>query len=491
MDIVIQPNQEIIRQIGGPQYRVYGRKYRLNKYCLEHKIKEGTLIYNAMTGSLVFLRSYERINIFTEDPCDYAEFLLNNYFIVPEQFEEKPLVDMIRERKWQPITYNYLDSPRHFTILTTTTCNARCFYCYELKSKGKTPMSIETAEKVAKYIITHCPKGTEVSLDWFGGEPLFNQDVIDLIISRISSAGYQYRSSMISNGYLMNEETVKKAKDFWNLSNIQITLDGTEKIYNKVKNYIYKDNSNPFKTVIDNIHHLLNNNILVSVRMNCDKHNEEDLKELVKYLSEEFKGENNFSMYVWPIFEEGFKRSSEDHKKLYKTLEEIEKLIVENGYPLSHNIENDIKGIHCMVDSGNGVLISPNGDLGLCEHYIDSRFFSHIDNSDKKDFEEIKTWRNYRPYGDICQNCPLYPICLRMKDCPDDFDCDEIVYNYKIHHAQMDMENSYRNFLKGNIQCQNSACCNKHQISLYEKVITHADGTVEHIPVNNNDNNQS
>ena len=115
-----------------------------------------------------------------------------------------------------------------------------------------------------------------------------------------------------------------------------------------------------------------------------------------------------------------------------------------------------------MVDSGNGVLISPNGDLGLCEHYIDSRFFSHIDNPDKKDFEEIKTWRNYRPYGDICQNCPLYPICLRMKDCPDDFDCDEIVYNYKIYHAQMDMENSYRNFLKGNIQCQNSACCNKH-----------------------------
>ena len=44
MDIVIQPNQEIIRQIGGPQYRVYGRKYRLNRYCLEHKIKEGILI---------------------------------------------------------------------------------------------------------------------------------------------------------------------------------------------------------------------------------------------------------------------------------------------------------------------------------------------------------------------------------------------------------------------------------------------------------------
>ena len=47
-----------------------------------------------MIGSLVFLRPYERINIFTEDPCDYVEFLLNNYFIVPEQFEEKPLQEI-------------------------------------------------------------------------------------------------------------------------------------------------------------------------------------------------------------------------------------------------------------------------------------------------------------------------------------------------------------------------------------------------------------
>ena len=36
---------------------------------------------------------------------------------------------------------------------------------------------------------------------------------------------------MISNGILFDEESVKKAKEFWKLGNIQITLDGTYDYY--------------------------------------------------------------------------------------------------------------------------------------------------------------------------------------------------------------------------------------------------------------------
>lgn len=492
MDIIIQPNQDTIRQIGGPQYKVLGRKYRLNKYCLQKEVENGTLIFNSMTGALIHIKPYELINIFTDDPCDYVDFLVNAYFIVPEDFDEKSLVDLIRSRQSLPITSTYLDNPSHFTILSTTTCNARCFYCYELKAKGKTPMSKETAEKVAKYIISRAPKNKEIELDWFGGEPLYNQEVIDIITSRIASAGFNYRGSMISNGYLMGAKTAQKAKDFWRLTNIQITLDGTQDIYNKTKNYIYKDDPNPFQTVIDNIHALLDTGILVSIRMNCDTHNCDDLKELTKFLIEEFKGKKNFSMYVWPIFEEGFKRSEEDQKKVYDSIDEIENIILEGGYPLSHRISNQIKGIHCMVDGGNGVIISPNGDLGLCEHYINSRFFSHIDNPLEKDFDEIRSWRNYGDGGQHCNDCPIYPICLKMKDCPDDFECEDIIYKHWINHTEKDMEYTYKEYLQGKIpSCQNNNCCNQHKISVFEKIITHTDGTVEHIPVNNDDNIQS
>ena len=49
---------------------------------------------------------------------------------------------------------------------------------------------------------------------------------------------------MISNGYLFSEEIIDRAARLWELRNVQITLDGTEKVYNETKAYIApKDNA--------------------------------------------------------------------------------------------------------------------------------------------------------------------------------------------------------------------------------------------------------
>ena len=129
----------------------------MNKYCIEETIDDGVLIYNAFVGSLVFLKPYEYMNIYTKDTCDYVDFLVGNYFLVPEKFDEEALIDVYRKNQAKPITETYLDHPSGFTILTTTRCNARCFYCYEMASKHKTHMTIETAEKVAKYTLEVAP----------------------------------------------------------------------------------------------------------------------------------------------------------------------------------------------------------------------------------------------------------------------------------------------------------------------------------------------
>ena len=487
MDVINHSNQKMLDMLGGIQYRTKGKKYRLNKYCLIKENEDEILIYNGMTSASVALKPYEMINIFTEDPCDYASYLLENYFLVPEDFNEKEVVDTYRETHRPIITSNYLDHPQHFTILTTTTCNARCFYCYERNTKGKTPMSMETAEKVAKYIINSSRRDIPVNFDWFGGEPLYNQKVIDIIISRIASAGFNYDSCMISNGYLFDDKTVEKARDFWKLRNVQITLDGTEEVYNKTKNYIYKDDPSPFQTVIDNIHKLLKADIYVSVRMNIDKHNFEDLSKLIDYIGNEFKEYNKFSMYVWPIFEEGFKRTPEERKELFEVLTKLDEQIVKYGKGISHGIPEEVKAIHCLVDGGNGVTISPNGDLGLCEHYINSKFIGHIDNPNDKNWEEIKSWRNYQKYLDICDDCPLYPICLREPGCPDETVCDIVEKEYQINHSKLSLQQKFDDY-KNNASKTCESCCNQKMISMYERVLTHADGTVERIPVNPNEN---
>lgn len=108
--------------------------------------------------------------------------------------------------------------PEHITnyvIFTTTDCNARCFYCYEL-GRSRIPMSVETAHKAADYISAHCG-GENVSIQWFGGEPLFNKNIIDIISSDLAAKGVEYTSIMISNGYLFDDATVKQAVKLWKL----------------------------------------------------------------------------------------------------------------------------------------------------------------------------------------------------------------------------------------------------------------------------------
>lgn len=460
MIVINQSNQSIIHQLGGFQCKTKTKKYRKNQYCIETEVEEGILIHNFFTGASVMIRPFEYMNIYTNDPCDYAEFLTKNYFIVPEDFNEKELVDLLRERTHIPITSNYLEHPRKFVILSTTRCNARCFYCYEMQAKGKTHMSYETAEKVAKYIMEVAPKNTPLNISWFGGEPLYNMDVIDIISSRLNSAGINFRSTMISNSYLFDEDSVKRAITDWRLTNIQITLDGTEKVYNDVKNYIYKD-TNPYQKVLDNIELLLRNDIAVSIRMNCDTHNQENLKDLIIELDQRFGSYGNFSMYIWPLFEEGFTRTPEQRESLYNAILELEELLLSLEYPCGHDISQEIKGIHCMVDSGDSITISPKGEVGLCEHYIDSGFIGHIDIPYERDMDIIKSWRNYTERTELCQDCPLYPQCLKMQKCPDEMACDEHQKNYWIEHYKLAirgrwiMHKSNKNKEKEDNKCNN------------------------------------
>jgi len=57
-----------------------------------------------------------------------------------------------------------------YTILPTTGCNARCYYCFEHGSKVMT-MTRETAGEVVRFITEHCGPKKTVAIMWFGGEP--------------------------------------------------------------------------------------------------------------------------------------------------------------------------------------------------------------------------------------------------------------------------------------------------------------------------------
>ncbi len=472
MDVIIQPNPSMLR-ILPIQKKIKGRKYRLNKFCVFSELENGDkLIFNELIKSLIRIRPEEFENIYTDEEIDYVNFLYRNYFLVTEDFDEIAAVEDYRQKQRNPITDSYLDSINQFTILSTSKCNARCFYCYERLRPNKHDMTDETAEKVAQYILDRANKKKSIKLSWFGGEPLFNTRTIDIISNKLKEEKVNFNSTMISNGYLFDDDLVKKAVEDWHLTSIQITLDGTEKKYNKVKNYIYKD-VNPFQVVKDNIRRLLENKISVSIRMNVDLYNVEDLKQLISEMSREFDSfkRKNFFMYLAPIFEQdGYSRTSEDRAKLFQILQELEQQLYDTHLNVP-KLEYNVKAIHCMVDAGTGVMISPDGDVGLCEHYIDSDFFSNINTPDQKDWDIIKSWRDYRPAQEICKTCQLYPKCLKMRKCSDEMDCDEAQQEYRLFQEKAAM---YFEWLRFREKQNNRCCCVKKQtvnkLTLWQKI---------------------
>ena len=354
-----------------------GQQYRPMFYVVEQAVDEGLLLYNTMTKALLLLTP-EEAEIYKTRPTDLPQ-LIEQWFLVPQLHDDRLLSRQIRDVAKMLKTKS--DAITSYTILTTTDCNARCFYCFE-KGRSRIPMSSVTALQTADYIIRHCQR-KKVSLHWFGGEPLYNKSVITLICQRLKDAGIEYTSRMTSNGYLFNDDIIKEAKDLWNLKKVQITLDGTEKIYNRSKAYIYKG-VNAYKRVIENIHRLQDANIRVAIRLNIDMHNVSNLLELVDELHRDFDDPKGISVYLQALFEEtkGSQALHDEQKRkfVFGKIKEIEERLIDYGFSRFFYLSQEVKTNNCMADSVNSVVIVPNGSIGKCEHYTEDHFVGHIDN---------------------------------------------------------------------------------------------------------------
>ncbi len=419
-------------------------EYRFFSYILKYECDGGIILFNTLTLQMYYLEQEEYSSIDFKNSNLLFQKLVADLFIVPVDFNDEKLkiqtITLIK--KFNQNKGNYT----HYTIMPTMECNARCFYCFE-HGTSKCSMSEKTAYDVAEYIVNKS-KGQKVSIQWFGGEPLYNEKVIDLISKKLNENNISFKSRMISNGYLFNDNNIKKAKELWNLKYVQVTLDGTEEIYNRIKAYIYKTGESPFKIVLNNIERLLENNIRVLIRLNMDEHNLSDLYSLIDLLSLRFeKYKSNLSIYTWLLYDSRKKQKRDIEKKtqMYDELLKIEKYIDKKELSLKTTLKEEYKIYSCIADSDIAVTILPNGEVGKCDHYSNQKFIGSIYSSDE-DIDMINIWKDYYPQDGICKKCPISPQCLKLKNCPEQSRCDRFEQQHMIWQYYNKMKNSYCKF---------------------------------------------
>lgn len=439
MKQVLAANKTIMSIIGNAKLSKSG--YRFINYAVAEPIEDGILLYNTLTCELLLLTQEEYDNAL-QDPI-----LRQKWFVVPEDTCEKKIAQMVR---WvQKSTAKQKKGISRFVILTTTDCNARCFYCFELGCK-RIPMSDGTALKTFEFIKENS-LGNHVVITWFGGEPLFNTSAIDIICQKLREAGISYESKMVSNGYLFDDENVRKCTELWNLKKVQISMDGTEEIYNKTKRYIYKE-GNSYQIVMSNIQRLLDSEINVIVRVNMDFHNIEDLNVFAEEMAHRFGGNSKFCLYPRLIISET-KAWDESHTldewaALYEAKNRLEQKLNKLGiFKLqTSRLRRNLPQTACMADSSNSVVITPDGHLGTCEHYTDKELIGHIDSAER-DEAVIDSFRQYWEDTEECDTCFYYPQCIRLKKCSYNKPCIGPERMERGRHIRIAMLNEYRQWV--------------------------------------------
>lgn len=418
-----------------------GVSYRLMHYVIRLPVEKGLLLYNVLTRAVALLSPVEMRKM--DDDLVSVPELVTKWFAVPMDHDDRKLAQEVRavgkmlEKRPKGIT--------SYTILTTTDCNARCFYCYE-KGSRRIPMNEETARKVADFIIRNNPE-EKVKICWFGGEPLYNKEAITTICQRLRDVCIEYQSSMVSNGFLFNDVTIREAVDLWNLNKVQITLDGPEEVYNRIKAFINPEGS-AFRRVFENIHRLLDAGVQVTVRLNIDRHNVEDIISLSDFLTAEFSGRKFFGAYSHSLLKVGSEESAESNtevqrRELFEARMRLQEKLKEGKLALEKKLPKKLKLNRCMADDDTSVMILPDGHLGKCERYTDDHCFGSLD-SPERDEAVLADFKRVRQEIDACAECPFYPECYRLVLCEETVHCYPEEREEKLQQAREQLLNFYR-----------------------------------------------
>ena len=120
------------------------------------------------------------------------------------------------------------------------TCNLNCSYCFASQGKyhgDRAMMSFEVGKRAFDFLIENSGNRRNLEVDFFGGEPLMNFDVVKKLVEYARSIEKQhnknFRFTLTTNGMLIDDDVI----DFANreMSNVVLSLDGRKEVHDRYR----------------------------------------------------------------------------------------------------------------------------------------------------------------------------------------------------------------------------------------------------------------
>ena len=120
------------------------------------------------------------------------------------------------------------------------TCNLNCEYCFASQGKyhgERALMSFEVGKRALDFLIENSGTRRNLEVDFFGGEPLMNWDVVKELVSyaRVQEKIHNknFRFTLTTNGMLIDDDVIEFSNK--EMSNVVLSLDGRKDVHDRLR----------------------------------------------------------------------------------------------------------------------------------------------------------------------------------------------------------------------------------------------------------------
>jgi uncharacterized protein len=300
------------------------------------------------------------------------------------------------------------------TVVLNLDCNLDCGYCYERQFRGGMYMTDSTAEQLVEFLKgSFISRGKDVSLTFYGGEPLLSQDLIRKIsiplLEAAKSHEVEYSFGLVTNGTLLSRDVAEGLIPF-GLKHAKFTLDGPREIHDRQRPYT--SGAGSFDAVVENMAAVCD---LLQIHLggNFYENNYREFPRLLDYLLESGLTPAKLALvHFTPITPEagcaeassGCTSSTEPW--LTEAFPFLREEIMRRGFATQR-----IAASACIVEFPDILVISYDGTLYKCPAFMGQKSLSVGNVADGiGDYSNSHCVGNWKK--EECLDCAYLPLCF-------------------------------------------------------------------------------
>lgn len=300
-------------------------------------------------------------------------------------------------------------------------CNLACRYCFAEEGEyhgRRALMSYETGKKALDFLIANSGSRRNLEVDFFGGEPLMNWDVVKQLVAygreQEKLHDKHFRFTLTTNGVLLNDEIMEFANK--EMDNVVLSIDGRKEVHDRMRPF--RKGAGSYDLIVPKFQKFAESRHQDKyyVRGTYTHFNTDFSKDVLHLADLGFKQISVEPVVAQPTDEYALKESD-----LPVLFDEYDRLAAEmvkrnkagNGFNFFHFMI-DLNGGPCVAKrlSGCGsgteyLAVTPWGDLYPCHQFVGQEEFlmGNVDDGIVKP-EIADDFRSCNVYSkDKCRNC--------------------------------------------------------------------------------------